>query len=67
MNSGMSPEFSTVILRAGECITYGLTPLMAYFVIYIAFMELYCQNESHTIKDYIKYILPYSKYTALLG
>lgn len=66
MNSGMSPEFSTVILRAGECITYGLTPLMAYFVIYIAFMELYCQNESHTIKDYIKYILPYSKYTALL-
>ncbi len=66
MNSGMSPEFATVVFRAGECITYGLTPLMAYFIIYIAFMELYSQDNHDTIFGNIKYILPYAGYTALL-
>ncbi|MDD2238325.1 MAG: AbgT family transporter [Bacilli bacterium] len=66
MNSGMSPEFATVVFRAGECITYGLTPLMAYFIIYIAFMELYSQGETDSITSNIKYIIPYSKYTTLL-
>ena len=66
MNAGMSPEFATVVFRAGECITYGLTPLMAYFIIYIAFMELYSQDNHDTIIGNIKYILPYSIYTAVL-
>ncbi len=66
MNSGMSPEFASIAFRAGECITYGLTPLMAYFVIYIAFMELYSQGETDSVISNIKYIIPYSLYTALL-
>ncbi|MDD2208198.1 MAG: AbgT family transporter [Bacilli bacterium] len=66
MNAGMSPEFAGIIFRAGECLTYGLTPLMAYFIIYIAFMELYSQDEHDTVIGNIKYILPYAGYTALL-
>lgn len=66
MNSGMSPEFAAIVFRAGECITYGLTPLMAYFIIYIAFMELYSQGEADSIPSNIKYIFPYAKYIALL-
>ena len=40
MNSGISPEFAQVIFRAGESVTYSLTPVMAYFAIYLAYMEL---------------------------
>ncbi len=62
----MSAEFAAVIFRAGECITYALTPVMAYFIIYIAFMELYSQDQHDTVFGNIKYILPYAGYTALL-
>ena len=35
MNSGLSPEFAQLITRFAECCTMGLTPLLAYFVIYL--------------------------------
>ena len=60
MNAGLSPEFATVVFRAGECVTYGLTPIMAYFVIYIAFMELYNSSEHDGLFRNIRYIIPYS-------
>ena len=66
MNAGLSPEAATLIFRAGECITYGLTPLMAYFVIYLAFMEYYSVNEEDGIFGNIKYIIPYVLWTALM-
>jgi len=66
MNAGMSPEFATVVFRAGECVTYALTPVMAYFVIYIAFMELYSGEDSDTIFGNMRYLLPYAGYTLIL-
>ena len=66
MNAGMSPEFAAIVFRGGECITYALTPVMAYFIIYVAFMELYSQDESDTLIGNIKYMLPYAGYTALI-
>jgi len=60
MNAGLSPEFATVVFRAGESVTYGLTPIMAYFVIYLAFMELYNGSEHDGLFGNIKYIIPYS-------
>ena len=60
MNSGISPEMSQIIFRFGECATYGLTPIMAYFVIYLAFLEKYNQDaEPITLFRTIKYQLPY--------
>ena len=52
MNSGISAEFAQVIFRAGESITYALTPAMAYFVIYLAYMELY-DDEKKTRSRFI--------------
>lgn len=66
MNAGLSPAFATVIFRAGECVTYGLTPLMAYYVIYLSFMQLYNDNDNEGLFGCMKYIIPYSGY-ALLG
>src|SRR5574344_159096 len=67
MNAGLSPEFATVIYRAGECVTYGLTPVMAYYVIYIAFMELYSTDNDHEgLWGNTKYLIPYSGYTFIM-
>ena len=60
MNAGLSPEYATLVFRAGECVSYGLTPVMAYFVIYLAFMELYSTNDNEGMFGSIKYIIPYS-------
>lgn len=61
MNSGMSPEFAQLIFRAGESVTYGLTPVMAYFVIFLAYMELYNQDKKGVgLFKSLKYLVPYS-------
>ena len=61
LNVGISAEFTQVIFRFGECMTLGLTPVFAYFVIYLAYLEKYNQNEE-TLSMFksIKYQLPYS-------
>lgn len=67
MNAGMSAEFAQLVFRAGESIAYGLTPMMAYFVIYLAFMEQYNQDSKGiSIGNSIKYILPYAAFTMIM-
>lgn len=67
MNAGITPEFTQVIFRFGECITIGLTPLFAYFVIYLALLEKYNQKEKPiNILKAIRYQLPYIILTAVL-
>lgn len=46
MNNSLSPEFAQLIVRFGECATLGITPLLAYFTIYIAYIEKYNQQEN---------------------
>ena len=46
MNNSLSPEFAQLIVRFGECMTIGLTPLLAYFTIYISYIQKYNQGES---------------------
>lgn len=46
MNNSLSPEFAQVIVRFGECMTIGITPLLAYFTIYISYMEKYNQSDN---------------------
>ena len=67
MNAGISPEFTQVIFRFGECTTLGLTPLFAYFVIYLALLEKYNQKSQpiHFFKA-IKYQIPYCVVTLIL-
>lgn len=46
MNNSLSPEFAQLIARFGECATLGITPLLAYFTIYLAYIEKYNQDEN---------------------
>ena len=65
MNAGISPEFTQVIFRFAESVTTGLTPLFAYFVIYLAYIEKYNQEDKPiTLFKTLKYQIPYSLATA---
>ena len=66
MNEGLTPELATLVFRAGECVTYGITPIMAYFVSYLAFMELYTSDNEEGLFGNIKYLIPYSVGTLLM-
>ena len=67
MNAGISPEFSQVIFRFGESSVMGLTPLMAYFVIYLAMLNKYNDKESSIpLGEAIRYQIPYSILTFLI-
>ncbi len=67
MKSGISPEFTQVIFRFGESVSMGLTPLLSYFIIYLAFLEKYNQKKQsvHLLKA-IKYQVPYALVTGVL-
>jgi len=68
MQMNITPEFSQVILRAGDSVTNGITPLLAYFIIYISFMNYYNKDskEIFTIKKALSLTMPYSiAYTIL--
>ncbi len=61
MDTGIAPEFTQVIFRFGESAFMGLTPLMAYYVIYLAYLEKYNQNSKPiNLFKTIRYQLPYS-------
>lgn len=61
IEAGISPEFTQVVFRFGESMTMGLTPMMAYFVIYLAYLEKYNQNEKPiSLFTTLKYQVPYS-------
>lgn len=67
MNAGITPEFTQVIFRFGECITMGITPFMAYFVIYLAMLNKYNDKEnSISLIQAIRYQIPYSFLTFLI-
>ena len=57
----MTPEFAELVFKGGQSLTFGLTPLMAYFVIYLAFLDKYSEeDEKVSLISSIKEIIPYS-------
>ena len=61
MQSNISPQFAQIVMRAADSMTKGYTPLMASFVIYIGYLNVYnLQKEKpYTIKEALKLIRPY--------
>ncbi len=61
MQSNISPEFAQIIMRAGGSITTGYTPLLANFVIYLGYLNIYNLNKNrpYTIKKSLSMITPY--------
>lgn len=60
MNASLSPEYAQIIYSAGCSVTNGLTPLLAYFVIFIAYMEKFGKAENVTLFGSMKLLAPYS-------
>lgn len=61
MQANISPEFSQFILRAGDSMTKGITPLLAYFVIYVGYLNLYNPDRKKpiTIRKALSLLTPY--------
>lgn len=61
MNAGLAPEFVQFMVRVASSIGITLTPLFAYFVIYLAYLQKYNQSDRPiNIFTAIKYLLIYS-------
>ena len=61
MQLNMSPQYSQFIFRAAESMTNGITPLLAYFVVYIGYLNIYNKEEKkvYGIRDGIRLMMPY--------
>lgn len=61
MQSNISPQFAQIVLRAGESMTKGFTPLLASFVIYLGYLNVYNLQKSkpYSIKGALKLVSPY--------
>ena len=53
MQSNISPQFAQIVMRAGDSMTKGFTPLLASFVIYIGYLNIYNlkKEKPYTIKE----------------
>ena len=61
MKAEITPAFTQVIFRFAESSVLNLTPLLAYFIVYLAFLEKYNQSDKKVrLIDSIKYQLPYT-------
>jgi len=61
MQSNISPQFLQFVLRAGDSISKGITPLSAFFVVYLAYMNIYKRDKDTSIGVFkaMKYVMPY--------
>lgn len=67
MNANMTAQFSQAVFRVSESATNILTPLSAYFIIFVGFLEIYNKNETRiSLRDCYKMLWPYSVAIALL-
>lgn len=67
MNAGFTPIFTQTIFRFSECFTLGITPLFAYFIIYLAFLDSYNQDKKPiNLFKSIGYMTNYSLITGLI-
>lgn len=61
MRAEITPAFAQIIYRFAETSVMNLTPLLAYFIVYLAFLEKYNQGDKKVkLVDSIKYQLPYT-------
>lgn len=61
MQSNISPQFAQIVMRAGDSMTKGYTPMLASFILYIGYLNIYNLNKEkpYTIKNSLKLIRPY--------
>ncbi len=67
MQSNITPEFAQIVMRTSLSMTNGITPLLASFVIYIGYLNIYNLDKTkpYTIRKSLKVITPYFLIIAL--
>lgn len=67
MNANMTPEFAQAVFRVSESVTNVITPLFAYFIIFIGYLEIYNKGENRiSFRDCYRLLWPYSLSILLL-
>ena len=68
MQNNISPQYAQLVMRVGESMTNGITPIMSSFVLYLAFLNLYkpAKEKTFTFNKSIKLILPYCLIISIL-
>lgn len=59
MNASISPEFAQIVYTAGSSLSMAFTPVMIYYVIYIAYLEKYDKNEQVSMLNSFRYMKDY--------
>ena len=61
MQMNLSPQYSQFLFRAAESMTNGITPLLAYFIVYLGYLNVYNKDEKriYGIRDGINLMMPY--------
>ena len=61
MQSNISAQFAQIVMRAGDSMTNGITPLLGCFAIYIGYLNIYNFDKTKpiTIRRATKLVLPY--------
>jgi len=60
MQANMTPEFAQIVYRTAISTTNLLTPLLAYYVIYLGYLQIYNRkDETITISESFRYLRPY--------
>lgn len=61
MQSNISPQFTQFVMRAVDSMANGITPLYAYFVIFIGYLNMYNSKNGKTITigNAIRIMFPY--------
>ena len=61
MQANISPQFAQIVMRVGTSMTNGYTPVLASFVIYIGYLNIYNLNKTRpiSIRKSLKMITPY--------
>ena len=61
MSANITPQFTQFVMRMVDSMANGISPLYAYFVIFIGYMNIYSMNEDKpvTISAAIKIMFPY--------
>ena len=65
MKSNLSPQFAQLVYRAGDSMAKGFTPFLAYFVIFLGYLNMYNKdNESISVRKAYSFI---STYALIIG
>ena len=61
MQNNISAQYSQIVMRIGQTITCGVTPFMAFYIIYLCYLNLYNQNKEKPIglRKSMNFVLPY--------